>query len=441
MELIPSFGSTLYTLVAFVVALMVIVFIHEFGHYIVGRWTGIHAEVFSIGFGPVLWSSMDKHGTRWQIAAIPAGGYVRFLGDKDAASRPDEEALNAMSPEKRQHSIHDAPLWARASTVLAGPVFNFILSLVVFSILIAWRGVPSDPLVVAEISPTPYANELRAGDELLAVGGIETPNLDAFGAELDALPTELQLSYTVRRDDRVIEVFAPYPFLPIVNGLTPGSAALDAGIEIGDVVMTANGTVINTFTTLQDIVGNSDGAPILLEVWRAGDIYEAALIPKRMDLPQSDGSFETRWLIGITGGMPFLPATETPGLGETIGYGANQIQFIIKSSISGLYHVVVGTISTCNLRGPVGIAETSGAAASQGLLTFIWFIGVLSTAVGMLNLFPIPVLDGGHLVFHVYEALTGKPPSDGALRWLMAIGLVLIVTLMIFGLTNDLTCP
>jgi regulator of sigma E protease len=160
-----------------------------------------------------------------------------------------------------------------------------------------------------------------------------------------------------------------------------------------------------------------------------------------MDLPLQEGGFETRWLIGITGGMLFEPRAETPSLLEAARYGVNQTIFIVESSLSGLYHMAVGAISTCNLQGPIGIAETSGAAASQGWLSFIWFIAVLSTAVGLLNLFPIPVLDGGHLVFHAFEALTGRPPSDGALRVMMGAGLALMGALMIFALTNDLFCP
>ena len=164
-------------------------------------------------------------------------------------------------------------------------------------------------------------------------------------------------------------------------------------------------------------------------------------MPRSMDLPLEDGGFETRWLIGITGSMLFVPETAPPGVSEALKFGANQTIYIIRSSVSGLYHMVAGSISSCNLRGPIGIAQTSGAAASQGLASFVWFIAVLSTAVGFLNLFPIPVLDGGHLMFHVYEAVAGKPPSDGALRILMAIGLALILALMIFAISNDLFCP
>jgi regulator of sigma E protease len=185
----------------------------------------------------------------------------------------------------------------------------------------------------------------------------------------------------------------------------------------------------------------SAGAPVDLKVWRAGDSFPMTLTPRSADVPTADGGFEQRYLIGVTGGLFFTPETVTPGPFSALAIGVDQTFHIIRQSLSGLYHMITGAISTCNLSGPVGIAETSGAAASQGFVSFIWFIAVLSTAVGLMNLFPVPVLDGGHLVFHAYEAVTGRPPSDRALQVLMAGGLALIITLMLFALTNDLFCP
>ena len=215
---------------------------------------------------------------------------------------------------------------------------------------------------------------------------------------------------------------------------------MDVGLERGDLITAIDGTPVTAFKQLQETVGASDGRPLALDVWRDGETLDFVLAPRRVDLPV-DGGFETRWLIGMTGGLMFTPATRTPGPLEALSYGGEQTVFIVRSSLSGLWHMVTGAISSCNLRGPLGIAETSGAAASQGLESFIWFIAVLSTAVGLLNLFPIPVLDGGHLVFHAFEALTGRPPSDQALRVLMGVGLALLLSLMAFALTNDLFCP
>jgi len=439
--LIPSFGNLLFTLGAFVVALLIIVAIHEYGHYIVGRWSGIEADVFSLGIGPVLWSRTDRRGTRWQIAALPVGGYVKFRGDANAASGKDGEAMQAMDADERRHTMHGAPLWARAATVAAGPVFNFILSILIFSAVIGWRGVPTDPLTIDALRPVPYAEGLQPGDEILAIDGIATPKLEDFQSLVEQLPASNALDYSVRRDGRQIDVIGGHPYPPLAVAISPGSAAMDAGMQAGDVITAVDGDPVETFAQLRQIVGNSDGKPLALQVWRNGDSVDVTLLPRRVDLPLADGGFETRWLIGITGGMLFEPQTSSPGLIKSAGYGAQQTWFIVKSSVSGLYHVIAGSISSCNLRGPVGIAQTSGQAASQGLLSFIWFVSVLSTAVGFLNLFPIPILDGGHLVFYAYEAVAGRPPSDFALRILMAIGLALIVTLMLFALSNDFLCP
>jgi regulator of sigma E protease len=441
--LIPSFGGLLYTILAFVIALSVIVAVHEYGHYIVGRWSGIKAETFSIGFGPVLWSRRDRHGTKWQFAALPLGGYVKFLGDASAASdKADEAVMARLDAEERRHTMHGAPLWARAATVAAGPVFNFILSILVFSAIAMGQGTARDPLTVNEVAVLPGESEgLRRGDVIVAVEGQEAPGVEGFGAFIDALPSEPVFDWTVLRDGSEVTVAAPHPYPPLVSGVSPQSAAFAAGLRQGDVIKAVDGDPVWTFDMLRGKVDGSNGGELMLSVWREGETIEVALTPRRMDLPLQDGGFETRWLIGVNGGLFFTPETETPGLFESLGYGTNQVMFVIRSSLSGLYHMAVGAISTCNLRGPIGIAETSGAAASQGWLSFIWFIAVLSTAVGLLNLFPIPILDGGHLVFHAYEALAGRPPSDRVLRVMMGIGLGLMGLLMVFALSNDLFCP
>ncbi len=437
LSLIPSFGGVLFTLAAFFVALLIIVFVHEYGHYIVGRWTGIKAEVFSIGFGPVLWSRPDKHGTRWQIAAIPLGGYVKFLGDGDAASV--SRGADVPASEARA-SMHSAPLWARSATVAAGPLFNFALSIIVFAGLVMVRGVATDPLTVADLPPTPYVQNLAIGDQIVGIEGQETPALEEFGLFANELPVQSFVKYDVLRDGQLRELDALHPYPAFVASVSPESAASDAGLRVGDFIMAVGDQQMDAFSELQAVVAAAEGETVSLTIWRDGTEFVQELTPRRTDLPLPDGGFETRWLIGISGGLWFVPATEALGPWEGLKFGVNQTIFIVRSSLSGLYHMITGAISSCNLRGPIGIAQTSGTIAAQGLTSFIGFIALLSTAVGLLNLFPVPVLDGGHLVFHAYEAITGKPPSDGALRWIMSVGLALIGTLMIFALYNDLFC-
>ena len=438
--LIASFGGVFWTLAAFVVALSVIVAIHEYGHYIVGRWTGIDAEVFSLGFGPVLFARTDRRGTRWQVAALPFGGYVKFVGDADASSvGASEAAMVHLTPEQRGRTMQAAPLWARAATVAAGPVFNFILSLLIFAAVVMVQGRPADPLTIQAVAALPQgAQGLEPGDRVLAVAGREGDDLIDFG---DGLPAEPVLDWTVERDGEVLTVPGPHPFPPLVGAVQPRSAAMAADLRPGDVVVAAEGRPIADFAQLRAAVEAARGRAVTLEVWRAGETFEVALAPKRVDLPLPEGGFEQRLLIGVTGEPAIVPATEALGPLSALAFGASQVGFVIESSLSGLWSMITGAISSCNLSGPVGIAQASGQMASQGAQSFVWFIAVLSTAVGLLNLFPIPILDGGHLVFHAWEAVTGRAPSDRALRVLMGAGLALILSLMVFALANDLFCP
>lgn len=445
-SLIPQFGSFIWTIVAFVVALSVIVAIHEYGHYIVGRWSGIHADVFSIGFGPILYSRHDKRGTRWQIAALPFGGYVKFAGDANAASGKDEEAMAqaASDPAVLRRTMHGAPLWARTATVAAGPVFNFALSILFFAAVALSSGQTRDPLTVGDIVPMPSETRgLQQGDMILEIAGQRVPSLESeeYSDFIDNLPQKEVLAFKVERDGREVVVEDPYLLPPIVAGLSAQGAAMAASLEIGDVVQAINGAPVFSFTQLKDAVEGSNGATLDLIVWRSGELFELALTPKRIDEPNPEGGFRTEWRIGVASGLSFEPATETLGVGDAVSHGFSRTGEIITGSISGLWHMIIGNIGTCNLSGPVGIAQVSGQMASQGALSFVVFIAVLSTAVGLLNLFPIPALDGGHLVFYAYEAVMRRPPSEGALRVLMSVGLTLVLSLMLFALYNDFRCP
>ncbi len=438
------------TILAFIVALSVIVAVHEYGHYIVGRWSGIKAEVFSIGFGPVLFSRMDRHGTRWQVAALPFGGYVKFLGDSDAASGQDGATMAQMPPERLRETMHGAPLWARTATVSAGPIFNFILSILIFTAVLMAGGKTADPLTVGELRPLPVEGvELQPGDEIRRIAGEPVPEASPASGDgadysglVEALPAEPLLVYDVRRDGSARSVMGPHLMPPLAGGISPQSAAYDAGLRTGDVITSVDGRPVAAFSELREIVESSNGATLALEVWRPGQgTRDLTLTPRRTDEPQAEGGFRTQWRIGVAGSLAFEPATEAMGPVEAVGAAVVQTGQIIESSLSGLYHMITGAISSCNMSGPIGIAEVSGAMASQGAQSFIWFIAVLSTAVGLLNLFPVPVLDGGHLVFYAYEAVAGRPPSERALRFMMSVGLTLILSLMLFAVFNDIFCP
>lgn len=432
------------TLAAFVVALSVIVAVHEYGHYIVGRWSGIHADVFSLGFGPVLYSRVDRRGTRWQVALLPFGGFVKFRGDADAASAGvDDAAVREMTAAERRSTMTGAPLWARTATVAAGPVFNFVLAIAVFTAIGLTRGTAVEPLTVGELRPVAVAHEVQRGDVILAIEGQSLPQMGeaGFGGLTEGLPAVPLMEYLVLRDGQELRVQGPHPMPPVITQLAPQSAAINIDLRPNDVILAVDGDPIHAFRQLREKVEAAEGAPLQLSVLRDGRQMEFTLTPRRVDEPQSGGGFVTNWRIGIIGGLFFDPMTESPGFFSALSDGVANMWEIIRGSLSGLYHMVTGAISTCNMSGPIGIAEVSGAMASQGTVNFIYFIAVLSTAVGLLNLFPIPVLDGGHLVFYAYEAVAGKPPSDKVLRVLMAVGLTLILSLMVFALANDIFCP
>ena len=194
LAVISGAGSAAWTLVFFVLSLAIIVAVHEYGHYIVGRWSGIHAEVFSLGFGPVIYSRVDQRGTRWQLAALPLGGYVKFLGDKDAASAPDHQALAGLSPTEKRHTMFGAPLWARTATVAAGPIFNFILAIAVYAVMATASGVPEDKPVVGALRAlgVPLADAAAACRALHAVPGrmdlVAVPPVSISTAEVFADP-------------------------------------------------------------------------------------------------------------------------------------------------------------------------------------------------------------------------------------------------------------
>ncbi|MCG7492600.1 RIP metalloprotease RseP [Thalassobius sp. Cn5-15] len=442
LSLFSALGGSLTTFLAFVVALSVIVSVHEYGHYIVGRWSGIEAEVFSLGFGPVLFSRVDKRGTRWQFAALPFGGYVKFVGDANAASVGSEN-VDADAPAPR-NTMAGAPLWARAATVAAGPVFNFIMSIAIFAAIATFNGSARQPLTVGDVNIVPYTVDLLPGDEVLEIGGIKVPGPgDAltFDQLLRQLPVESNVDYLLRRDGVEVAVRTAHPMPAVVVQLAPQSAAYEAGLKPADVITHVEGEEILAFRQLQQAVLSAEGAPLALTVWRGGEVLDVTLSAKRVDEPQPDGGYETNWRIGIVGGMLFRPATDNLSPLQGVQAGVNMTTNIITGSFSGLYHMVSGAISSCNMSGPLGIAQVSGAMARQGVENFIYFIGVLSTAVGLLNLFPIPVLDGGHLTFYAYEAVTGRKPSERALQFLMTLGLTLILSLTAFALFNDFFCP
>ncbi|MCV2870080.1 RIP metalloprotease RseP [Defluviimonas sp. WL0002] len=439
---IESFAGQVFYLGAFIVALSIIVTVHEFGHYIVGRWSGIHAEVFSVGFGPILASRVDKRGTRWQVAAVPLGGYVKFLGDANAASAgADEETMSRLSDTERRHTMHGAPLWARAATVFAGPFFNFILATIIFAGFVLVRGIADDTPTIVSLKPLPVEGvTLLPGDRIVAVEGTPVATFEDFATAANNLPPAPLVRYGVEREGERIEVMGPQALPPLISGVAPKSAAIDAGLQAGDVIVSVDGTTIWRFEELRSRAMGSQGAPLSLVVWRDGETFDTTLVPRERPVQTEDGGFEMNWQIGIYGDIAFDQQSRRASPWEAAVIGVQATFASITGTISSLVAIVAGSISSCSISGAIGIAQAAGAAASQGWDYFIGLVASLSVAIGFLNLLPIPVLDGGHLIFHAYEWARGKPPSDRAMNLAMSVGLILVIALMVFGLSNDILC-
>ena len=440
---IPQFGNFILTVLAFILCLSVIVFVHEFGHYFIGKISGIHAEVFSIGFGPVITSFHDKKGTRWQIAALPLGGYVKFLGEKNISGNSSVEIMSPEDPVFRRKSMYGAPLWARFLTVAAGPIFNFIFSGLIFFVIYLNQGITKFPLTVDELFDAPYEQKLRKDDIIRSINGVElNDKLFDLRNPFEVSISENFFTYVVERNGELVTLDQAIQNPPRITQVLPKSSAISAGLKKGDFILSINSKKLTSFVQIKEIVEASRGESLKIEYWRAGRVYETELKPLIVDVPNETGGFERIYRIGIVSDyLPFKPAKKQQSIFWALVSSIESIYLIMEGSVKGLYHIVFGNISSCNLSGPISIAETSGQMVKQGSVNYLWFIAVLSTAIGMINLFPIPVLDGGHLMFFAVEAIMGEKPNQTIVNTFMTFGFILLVGLMLFSLFNDFLCP
>ncbi|QDL92741.1 RIP metalloprotease RseP [Paroceanicella profunda] len=438
MEFAAELADKLYYL-WFIVVLGIVVFVHEYGHYIVGRWCGIHAEVFSIGFGKELFAWTDSRGTRWRIGLLPLGGFVKFLGDADGtSSAPDDAALAKMDARTLRHSFHGAAVWRRALAVAAGPVFNFILSVVVFAGLAMWQGQAVPGAKVGSVSQVEgHDFGLRAGDEILSVNGAAVTGLGGLYATAAAMPQPGPLEVTLERDGREITTEIPYVNPPLVGWVAPMSAAMGAGLRENDLITAIDGTPIASFRELQQMVMASQDKSLSVSLLRDGQPREVTLTPVMTDIEDGQGGYVRRPVIGISSGVPIMPELRTPMPWEAASLGVERTWSVIAGSVSGIYHIIAGDVSARNLQGPLGIMQVSGDTARSGLDDLVNLLAVISTAIGFLNLMPVPVLDGGHLVFLGYEAVRGRPPADRWVEYASGLGLAMVLMLMLFATYND----
>jgi regulator of sigma E protease len=369
---INALGSgVLDFVVPFLFVLTLVVFFHELGHFLIARWCGVKVLVFSIGFGPELFGFNDRRTTRWKISAIPLGGYVKFFGDDNAASVPDQRALAQMTEQERQASFIYQPVARRAAIVVAGPIANFVLAVAIFASLFLIFGKPST-----------------------------SPRVDA-----------VQL----------------------------GSAAEAAGFKPGDLVLTIDGRPVESFPDMQQIVSMSAGQKLEFEVDRGGTRVTLTATPALKEIKDRFGNVHRQGILGITRSpSPEDSHFQPVGPLKAFQLGAERTWFVAERTLSYIGGVISGRETADQLGGPIRIAQVSGQVATEGLASLFSLAAVLSVSIGLLNLFPVPLLDGGHLLFYGIEAVRGKPLSERAQEVGFRIGLAIVVMLMIFATYNDI---
>jgi regulator of sigma E protease len=364
-------GGFVGYIVPFIFVLSIVVFIHEFGHFIVARLCGVRVLVFSIGFGPEICGFNDRHRTRWKISAIPLGGYVKFFGDENAASVPELPQLETMNEGERAQSFFFQPVRKRAAIVFAGPFANFILAIVIFAAIFGIYGKQS------------------------------------MSARVDQVQAD--------------------------------SAAAAAGFQPGDVVLAIDGKPVQDFADMQRIVSESAGDKLDIKVERKGAQLVLQATPMLKEVKDNFGNVHRIGILGITRSMDANDAKFQPvSPPQALLMGVQETWFIVDRTLSYIGGVIVGRESADQLGGPARIAQISGQVAKIGIMPLIHLVGVLSVSIGLLNLFPIPLLDGGHLLFYGIEAVRGRPLSERAQEVGFRIGLAIVVMLMIFATFNDI---
>ncbi len=368
--IVDAAGWLIKWVLPFVVVLSVVVVFHELGHYWVGRLCGVKVDAFSIGFGPELFSLRDRAGTKWRVAALPLGGYVKFFGDMGPASAPDVEALQHLDDAgvRRDEVFHYKPLIQRAAIVAAGPVANFILAILIFA------------------------------------GGVLV-----VGERVSA---------------------------PLIASVMEGEPAAEAGFMPGDIILELQGRDIDNFEDVTRVIAASPNVPLSFEVLRGEERLTLSATP-RMSQRELEGFGIVE--IGFLG-VSYDGTYEIRRFGpiQALAKGTGQTVDIVTQTFTYLGRVISGRQSADQLGGPLRIAQVSGQVASYDITKLITLIGILSVSIGLINLFPIPILDGGHLVYYAFEAVLGKPLGEGAQEFGFRIGLVVVLALMVFATWNDL---
>lgn len=418
--------GALAVLVGLIVTFLVIVVVHELGHYWAAKAVGVKPEVFSVGFGKTLWSRTSRSGVVWRIAAFPLGGSVRFVGDENAASlstMPDGPALPG--------SLRAASKPRQAIVVFAGPLANFVLTVLLLSIVPLVKGETAYPWTVDSVALPEAISGLETGDELLAIGATpirpETTQ-DEISAALTGMSS---VTYLVRRDGKQQVATGPRYDLPLLGFIAPDSPAEAAGFRVGDYIKSIDADPVTSWSDLQSKIARSEGQTLEVGFARGEEFAMVDLTPKAQD---------DRWLIGVGGAPLYTLKTATPSLGTALDSGVRQTWALLKTTTVGFAASVVGKGDPCALDGPLAIGRVAGQAIQLGADVFLTFMAVISLGLGLLNLLPIPILDGGHLLMLGVEGATGRQVGKRLQAVLFIGGVTLIAYLMLTATINDLVC-
>ena len=358
-------------IVPFVFVLTIVVFFHELGHYLVARWNKVRVEAFSLGFGPEIVGWTARTGTRWKISAIPLGGYVKFLGDADATSRPDLAAVEAMSVDEREGAFESKAVWRRALVVAAGPIANFILAIVIYTVLFASY-------------------------------------------------TEVKLT-------------------PVVGQVVAGSAAEAAGLQPGDRIVAIDGEPVESFFEVRRATEQSSDERLNYSVRRGDEIVDLVVVPRMEERTDEFGNKRRAGTIGIVADASAQYRTSSElSLGQAFVKAVDRTWYVVEATFGFFRELIVGKQDASELRGPIGIGQITSQVATLGVVELIGLAAVLSISIGILNLFPVPMLDGGHLVFYAIEAVRGRRVSERAQEIAFRIGFACVLLLMVFSTTNDI---
>tara|TARA_Y100000385_G_C13051642_1_gene620048 strand:+ start:230 stop:1573 length:1344 start_codon:yes stop_codon:yes gene_type:complete len=441
-------------LLSAIVLLGVLIAIHEFGHFIIGRMCNIHIYRFSIGMGPVIYKKLDKHGTEFAISALPLGGYVAFHTEK--AVEQELDLMQPLTPEQNENTFESKPRWQRALVMLAGPAANFILAIGILSLIFANSVERQFIPEVSNISSA-YIQEnssLKNGDVLIGINNKMVNSLQDIRLELLSLSgttgtidfifsrgvdrSEVKVSIPVENYlSNLDEQNAPENFMgfnlsmklqPTVGAIDKSSAAYANGLKVNDRILEVNSQLIKSFDDLQTFLTNYQGTDINLKVERKNQI-EYLNIP--LSIRKNADGIEEKY-IGI---MPGLKKS----IFESFSKGAYETYNLSYKTLTFVGKMITRDLGTQNLSGPIGIVKMAGDTANAGLLPFLYLMALLSISLGVLNLLPIPVLDGGQLVMLGVEAVRGSPMPERIENLFFMFGWVAVGALMIFAIYNDIS--